>query len=154
MFFVYAYMPQCKKIRFVEDKLYNYLQREGSTTNSERMKLCSFDFCPVLETLLVYYQKHGMLPKWRELYYRVFMAFYEHSMSWLSMPLQRKAMKLYHDMVMRTGLYKEYPGQYPFAELRRYHWLREKRKVYKILRWVILTVEETENGTRRKRFGL
>ena len=159
--FVYGYMPQCKKLRYVEDKLYNYMQRDGSITNSARMQLCAFDFCPMLETLFVYYQKHGMLPKWRELYHRLFMAFYEHSMSWLAMPLQRKAMKLYHDMVERTGLHKEYPGMYPYAELHQYHWLRrlffwrnEKRKVYKILRWVVLTVEETENGMRRKWFGL
>ena len=160
LFFVYAYMPQCKKICYVETKLYYYLQRDGSTTNSERMKLCAFDFCPVLAVLYEYYRDHGCLPRWKALYHRIFMSFYEHSVSWLPMPLQRKAMKQYHNMVMRTGLYREYPGVYPYHELRRYHWLRrlffwrnEKMRVYKILRWIILIVEETENGTRRKWFG-
>ena len=60
--FVYAYMPQCEKVRCVADTLYNYLQRDGSISNSARMQLCAYDFCLVLESLYGYYRRRGLFP--------------------------------------------------------------------------------------------
>lgn len=152
--FVYSYMSRSRCICYVKDPMYCYLQREGSITNSERFKLRVFDFCPVLECLYGYYKNHGLLPEWKELYRLIFMSFYENPVCGLPGRQQRKAKLLYRDMVRRTGLDKEYPGEYPFAELARFStlrslffWRNRTTKLYKILHRVILRVEEKPDGT-------
>lgn len=153
--FVYSYMSQIRSIYFVTETMYCYLQRAGSITNSDRFKLRAFDFCPVLECLYVYYKSHGVLQKRRGLYPLVFVELYEDAMCGLPGNLQRRAKKLYRSMVRRCGLHREYPGEYPFAELARFSfirslffWRNKTTKLYKFLHWPILRVEELPTGQK------
>lgn len=154
--FVYSYMPQVRSVYYEKEAMYCYLQREGSITNSERFRLRVFDFCPVLEYLFLYYKEHALLPRWKDLYQMIFMSFYENPVSGLSGSLQRKAKSLYRRMVLKTGMHREFPGVYPFNELVRYNalrslffWRNKTTRLYKILRWIILRVEELPDGSRK-----
>lgn len=142
-----------ERICYVVEPLYCYLQTAGSFTNA-RVRLRAFDACPMLEALYRYMHEHGLMARWRDLYRHVFMEFYENPVCGLPGRQQRKAKLLYRDMVRRTGLDKEYPGEYPFAELARFStlrslffWRNRTTKLYKILHRVILRVEEKPDGT-------
>ncbi len=145
---------QARCICYVEDALYCYLQRDSSFTNA-RVKLRAVDACPMLESLYRYMKEHGLFLRWKDWYYLAFMEFYENPVSWLSGSQQRKAKSLYRSMVIRTGLHREYPGEYPFSELVRYNvlrslffWRNKSLRLYKIFRWIILKVEEMPDGKK------
>ena len=145
---------QSRSICYVEDVLYCYLQHDNSFTK-ERTRLRAFDACPMLESLYWYMKEHGLFLRWKDWYYLAFMEFYENPVSWLSGSQQRKAKSLYRRMVIRTGLHREYPGEYPFSELVRYNalrslffWRNKNLRLYKIFRWIILKVEEMPDGKK------
>ena len=153
--FVNVAAMQSERICYVSEPLYCYLQTAGSFTNA-RYCWRVFDACPMLEALYRYMQEHGLMPRWRDLYRHVFMEFYENPVGGLPGRQQRKAKLLYRDMVLRTGLDREYPGEYPFAELARFNmlrslffWRNKTTKLYKFLRWPVLRVEEMPGGTRQ-----
>lgn len=154
--FLYSYMPQVDSVFYHKEPLYCYLQREGSITNSERFKMRAFDFCPVLEWLYCYYRDHQLLPRRKDLYLRLFISFYEGAVCSLSGKLQRQAKSVYRSMVLRTGMHRLYPGTYPFDELVKHNllrslffWRNKTQRIYKILRWIILRIEEQPDGKMR-----
>lgn len=154
--FVHAASMLANQICYVKERLYCYLQREDSFTLGEASRRQAFDFCLMLETLYEYMAERGMLKSWGNLYRRLFMAYFEYPVHALPGNLQHRALRMYHDMVIRTGMWRDFPGQYPFDELKKYNalralffWRKENIKVYKFLKWPVCILERTANGWRR-----
>lgn len=148
--FMYIAMMFSEKVCYVKERVYYYLQHEGSFTQGECALVRASRFCYMLEALYQYMKRQNMLQRWGNLYRRLFLYYFEHPVHSLPGKQQRQLMMQFKRMVMKNGISDDFPGVYPYDELRKFSlfrslffWRNEKMRVYKFLKWPILRVSDT-----------